>query len=211
MIRELFAKNGMTAFKVIAISVILAMVLIACAPAEPEQVKEGATLAIEHFSVIEGTTWSGAHDRAGKRIAEKYPNVEYVYREEVGPDLTVPFAEELITDGASIVVGNAEFMGLPLKEIAEEYPDGFNAEMVPQEDPARAAAVAALVPGLETTAPLYTVLSTYGDFFSWWGLAVLVIGFQRVFGMSRNAATVSVLLPWALASAVPVGLGILFM
>jgi basic membrane protein A len=88
-----------------------------------EEVEEGITLAIEHFSIIEGTTWSGAHDRAGKRIAEKYPNVEYVYREEVGPDLAVPFAEELIADGADIVVGNAEFMGLPLKDIADEYPD----------------------------------------------------------------------------------------
>lgn len=84
---------------------------------------EGATLAIMHFSIIEGTTWSGAHDRAGKRIAEKYPNVEYVYREEVGPDTAVPFAEELIADGADIVVGNAEFMGLPLAEIADKYPD----------------------------------------------------------------------------------------
>ncbi|MCK4898023.1 MAG: hypothetical protein KAS38_04570, partial [Anaerolineales bacterium] len=35
------------------------------------EVKESATLAIEHFSIIEGTTWSGAQDRAGKRIAEK--------------------------------------------------------------------------------------------------------------------------------------------
>ena len=35
------------------------------------------TLAIEHFSVIEGTTWSGAHDRAGERLAEKYDNVDY--------------------------------------------------------------------------------------------------------------------------------------
>jgi basic membrane lipoprotein Med (substrate-binding protein (PBP1-ABC) superfamily) len=84
---------------------------------------EGATLAIEHFSIIEGTTWSGAHDRGGRRIAEKYPNVEYVYREEVGPDTAVPFAEELIADGADIVVGNAEFMGLPLAEIADKYPD----------------------------------------------------------------------------------------
>ena len=84
---------------------------------------EGATLAIMHFSIIEGTTWSGAHDRAGQRIAEKYPNVEYVYREEVGPDTAVPFAEELIADGADIVVGNAEFMGLPLAEIADKYPD----------------------------------------------------------------------------------------
>ena len=89
----------------------------------PEEAEEGITLAIEHFSIIEGTTWSGAHDRAGKRIAEKYPNVEYVYREEVGPDLAVPFAEELIADGADIVVGNAEFMGLPLKDIADKYPE----------------------------------------------------------------------------------------
>jgi basic membrane lipoprotein Med (substrate-binding protein (PBP1-ABC) superfamily) len=91
----------------------------------PEEMEEGATLAIEHFSIIEGTTWSGAHDRAGKRIAEKYPNVEYVYREEVGPDLAVPFAEEMIADGADIVVGNAEFMGLPLKDIAGKYPDAY--------------------------------------------------------------------------------------
>lgn len=87
---------------------------------------DGAVLAIEHFSVIEGTTWSGAHDRAGKRIAEKYDNVEYVFREEVGPDLAVPYAEEMIaSDGATIVIGNAEFMGLPLGDIAEKYPDVY--------------------------------------------------------------------------------------
>lgn len=91
--------------------------------AAPEEMS--ATLAIEHFSVIEGTTWSGAHDRAGKRIAEKYPNVTYVYREEVGPDLAVPYAQELIAEGATIVIGNAEFMGLPLKDIAAEYPDVY--------------------------------------------------------------------------------------
>jgi basic membrane lipoprotein Med (substrate-binding protein (PBP1-ABC) superfamily) len=92
---------------------------------EPPEAEETVTLAIEHFSIIDGTTWSGAHDRAGKRIAEKYPNVEYVYREEVGPDATVPYAEELIADGADIVVGNAEFMGLPLQEIADKYPDVY--------------------------------------------------------------------------------------
>ena len=36
---------------------------------EEEPMEEGTTLAIEHFSIIEGTTWSGAQDRAGKRIA----------------------------------------------------------------------------------------------------------------------------------------------
>lgn len=83
------------------------------------------TLAIEHFSVIAGTTWSGAQDRAGKRIAEKYPNVTYIFRENVAPDQSVPFAEEMIADGANIVVGNAEFMGLPLKDIADTYPNVY--------------------------------------------------------------------------------------
>jgi basic membrane lipoprotein Med (substrate-binding protein (PBP1-ABC) superfamily) len=97
------------------------------APAAPAQpTAEEITLAIEHFSVIQGTTWSGAHDRAGKRLAAKYPNVKYVFREEVGPDLSVPYAEELITkEGADIVVGNAEFMGMPLKDIADKYPDVY--------------------------------------------------------------------------------------
>lgn len=89
-----------------------------------------ATLAILHFSVIKGTTWSGAHHRAAQRIAEKYPNVKYVYREEVGPDLTVPYAEELIRQGANIVVGNAEFMGLPLKDIADKYPKVYFGSVV---------------------------------------------------------------------------------
>jgi len=96
----------------------------------PKEVKSGATLAIEHFSVIEGTTWSGAQDRAGKRIAEKYPNVKYVYRENVSPDQSVPFAEELIAQGANIVVGNAEFMGLPLLDIVDKYPDVYFGSIV---------------------------------------------------------------------------------
>jgi basic membrane lipoprotein Med (substrate-binding protein (PBP1-ABC) superfamily) len=51
--------------------------------------------------------------------------VDYVFREEVGPDLSVPFAEEMIADGADIVIGNAEFMGMPLKDIADQYPDVY--------------------------------------------------------------------------------------
>jgi basic membrane protein A len=112
-------------FSLLLVTLMVASLLVAACKAKKEAKEESATLAIEHFSIIEGTTWSGAHDRAGKRIAEKYPNVEYVYREEVGPDLAVPYAEELIADGASIVVGNAEFMGLPLKDIADKYPDVY--------------------------------------------------------------------------------------
>ena len=150
MKNQLFRARQTRAFRVIVISILLASVVLSAtmcgttepteapaaptaaptaAPAQPTEappeMPESATLAIEHFSIIEGTTWSGAHDRAGKRIAEKYDNVDYVFREEVGPDLAVPFAEELIADGADIVVGNAEFMGLPLEEIVDQYPDVY--------------------------------------------------------------------------------------
>jgi basic membrane lipoprotein Med (substrate-binding protein (PBP1-ABC) superfamily) len=126
-----FREKGTTVFRALLVGVMLAAVVAGCGPSEDAEVStEAVTLAIEHFSIIEGTTWSGAHDRAGKRIAEKYPNAQYVYREEVGPDLTVPYAEELIADGANIVVGNAEFMGLPLEDIADKYPDVYFASVI---------------------------------------------------------------------------------
>jgi len=117
---KLLVEKASTVFRVAFVSAVLSLVV-----AVPPALGADAKLAIEHFSIIEGTTWSGAHDRAGKRIAEKYPTVDYVYREEVGPDLTVPYAEELIADGADIIVGNAEFMGLPLKDIADKHPDKY--------------------------------------------------------------------------------------
>ena len=127
MISQLFKRLFLGKAALVVLAVALVLVLAACGSSDEASEGEGseATLAIEHFSVIEGTTWSGAHDRAGKRIAEKYPNVDYVFREEVGPDLTVPYAEELIADGADIVIGNAEFMGLPLADIADKYPDVY--------------------------------------------------------------------------------------
>lgn len=110
-------------------AVLLILSLTAAMPvpalAAPQRAPADVTLAILHFSIIEGTTWSGAHHRAARRLVEKYPNVRYVYREEVGPDLAVPFAEELIAEGADIVVGNAEFMGLPLIDLADRYPDVY--------------------------------------------------------------------------------------
>ena len=147
---KLFGEKGLTTFRTVVISVIVAVMVIgfpACAqpPAQPaaqptaqpptavpptKAAAKSATLAIEHFSVIKGTTWSGAHDRAAKRIVAKYPNVKYIYREEIGPDAAVPTAKEMIAEGASIVVGNAEFMGMPLKDIADQYPDTYFVSIV---------------------------------------------------------------------------------
>lgn len=141
---KLVAEKQYAGLRLIAVFVTLAALMAGCgatptavpttAPtAAPTAVPTAAkpiTLAIEHFSIIAGTTWSGAHDRAAKRIAAKYPSVKYVYREEVGADLTVPYAEQLIADGANIVVGNAEFMALPLKDIADKYPDVYFAGVI---------------------------------------------------------------------------------
>ena len=40
---------------------------------------------------------------------------------------------------------------------------------------------------------------------------MLIIGYQRVFQMHRTAATLVVLLPWALLMAAAVGINLLFM
>ncbi len=125
-------------YQMLGLLIVLSLLIVGCQPdaepvepVEPEEVDgEVVTLAINHFSIIQGTTWSGAQHRAGERIAEKYENVNYIYREEVGPDLTNPFAEEMIAEGANIVLGNAEFMGMPLKDIADQYPDVYFASVV---------------------------------------------------------------------------------
>jgi len=70
--------------------------------------------------------------------------------------------------------------------------------------------LAALAPGDDPTSVLHQVLMTYGDFFTWWGLVLLVVGFERVFRMGRGSAVLSVILPWALLSAIPLGFSLLF-
>lgn len=119
----LFSQLWFVLFRVAAL--LLLTLLAGCTAQAPPGPERPVTLAILHFSAIKGTTWSGAHDRGGKRIAEKYRGAKYVFREEVRPDLTIPYAEELIKQGANIVIGNAEFMGLPLKDIAGKYPNVY--------------------------------------------------------------------------------------
>lgn len=59
--------------------------------------------------------------------------------------------------------------------------------------------LAALFTDLEPDSVAFQLLRAYGDFFTWWGVALLVIGFQRVYGLSRNAALATVVPVWALA------------
>ena len=66
--------------------------------------------------------------------------------------------------------------------------------------------LAALLPESDPTAPLYLVLATYGDLVTLWGVVVMVIGFQKVYSMSRNSAAISVVMPWILLSLIPLGM-----
>lgn len=133
MNRVLQWRRRFAAFRIVIPSLLLVAVLATSGVgvgSSASAAAKTATLAILHFSPIKGTTWSGAHDRAAQRIVQKYSNVKYVFREQVGPDLTIPYGEELVKQGANIVVGNAEFMGLPLKDIADKYPNVYFASVV---------------------------------------------------------------------------------
>ena len=71
--------------------------------------------------------------------------------------------------------------------------------------------LAALAPGADTGSFLFKVLYNYGDFFTWWGLVLVIIGFRRVFGMALGPAILSVILPWIVMMAFPLGIMLLFM
>jgi hypothetical protein len=70
--------------------------------------------------------------------------------------------------------------------------------------------LAALAPGADLLSFQYQFLMYFGDFLSWWGLAVTVIGFQKVCGFSGGKATVVVVVPWLVLSGLLFGLGRLF-
>ena len=100
--------------------------------------------------------------------------------------------------GAVVAFGVASVIKLPLVLATESV---FTVNL----------GLAALLPEGDPSTPLYQVLMTYGDLFTWWGLVVLIIGFRQVFQMTQKAAAVSVILPWMLLSAIPLGMTLLFM
>ena len=56
--------------------------------------------------------------------------------------------------------------------------------------------LAALLPDGDPSSLPFKLLFMFGDFFSWWGVAVLVIGFKRVYGLSQGAAATTVIMVW---------------
>lgn len=60
--------------------------------------------------------------------------------------------------------------------------------------------LASFLPDEMVGGTLFTFLSYLTDVTHWWGVALLVIGFQRVFGLARRPTILSVVLPWLLAA-----------
>lgn len=70
--------------------------------------------------------------------------------------------------------------------------------------------IAALV-DVDQSGALWKIINLYGDFSIWWCLALLVVGFGRVFRIARRTAAVTVLLPWFLLSLIVLGYQLFFM
>ncbi len=70
--------------------------------------------------------------------------------------------------------------------------------------------LAALMPNADMISASYQALMAFGDFFMWWGLVVMIIGFQKINDFSRGKAGVVVILPWLLITGALYGLGRLF-
>ena len=71
--------------------------------------------------------------------------------------------------------------------------------------------LAALAPKENMLSAGYQALYYFGDFFVWWSLVVMVIGFQKVHEISRGQAAVVTILPWLLVTGAMYGLGRIFL
>ncbi len=69
---------------------------------------------------------------------------------------------------------------------------------------------AAFLPAEATGSFLFVFLSYFAEATVWWGLVVIIIGFERVFGLERGPAALSVILPWALATGIMAGFRLVF-
>ncbi len=83
-------------------------------------------LAVEHFSPVSGASWCGSFHAACQWLDKKYPWLDYLYQENVGPDSTIAVAKDFIENKhANIVISNAEFMALPIEAIYKKYPNVY--------------------------------------------------------------------------------------
>jgi len=69
---------------------------------------------------------------------------------------------------------------------------------------------AAFLPAESVGSFFFVMLADFTDLTFWWGLLIIVLGFEKVFGLQRTPAFLSVVLPWALATGVMAGFRLVF-
>ena len=57
---------------------------------------------------------------------------------------------------------------------------------------------------------LFVMLANFAEVTIWWGLLLVVLGFEKVYGLERGPAFLSVVLPWALVTGVMAGFRLVF-
>lgn len=145
--------KGKIIWKLFAITLMMGIMATACAPAapaEPPAVEEPAAeeppaapaeepaaepVAEEPFvfgmllvGPYNDRGWSQAHYDAGLYVMEKIPNTEMIYIDKVNPGdrpgtLQSQLAEELVSQGAKLVVFNSDDMKDEAHKFAQENPD----------------------------------------------------------------------------------------
>lgn len=115
-----------------------------------------------------------------------------------GNDLTLRQGLGVVAWSSLIPFGLATLVKLPLILITESV---YSVTI----------GLAAFMPNAGPHSALFQILMAYGDFFTLWGLALLVIGFARVARVPTSMVIGPVLLVWAVLTAIPVGIGLLMM
>lgn len=69
---------------------------------------------------------------------------------------------------------------------------------------------AAFMPADSVGSFFFVMLAEFADVTIWWGLLVVVVGFEKIFGLDRKSAFLSVVLPWALVTGVMTGFQVVF-
>lgn len=83
-------------------------------------------LGIAHFTTKEGSMWCQSHYLSLANLVNRFPWLSIIEAESVATEDINTVAEDMIKNkGAEIFVADSEFIGLPLVEIADKYPDKY--------------------------------------------------------------------------------------
>lgn len=129
--------------KMIVFAMVAAVVVSACAPVVqetetpeqpvveteiPEQPVEGITIGILMVGPYNDRGWSEAHYIAGKYVEDKLPGTKMIYIDKVNPadragTTADQLAEELLAQGAQLIVFNSDDMKDGSYDFANNHPD----------------------------------------------------------------------------------------